>query len=391
MGLQNIPLNCSMNIAGIIWLKSKGYLLFTYLLHALAPNRFLEIATIFLSLLIISVIILILFYLLQKAKLKQRQLSFQKKFNDLISEIAICESEEELNGVFINGDYQKIFDQYQRKQVDRNFMIDELARICKEFSGVARTNIHWLFQKTSLKSDLLKQLKDKRWYVVAKTIQQIAYLQLKDLLPNIFLLANHNDDLVRMEAQIATVKLVGFDGLRFLNVICYTISEWQQLRLIQELSEHTIKKFDSIENWLRSKNSSVVEFALRLVGIYQRYEFYDHAAQYLSHSSECVTRQAVESLGKINNEKTAESLIAIFPSAAFSIRYQIADTLKIIGTEKDMSTLQELFNYSSVLFNLEGKKENDPEVEAIEEGAVDKTSRLSQNVILPKLNMGGAI
>ena len=265
-------------------------------------------------------------------------------------------------------------------------MIDELARTCKEFSGVTRTNIHWLFQKTSLKRELVKQLKDKRWYVVEKTIQQIAYLQLKELLPNIFLLANHNDDLVRMEAQIATVKLVGFDGLRFLNVINYTISEWQQLRLIQELSEHSLKKFDIIENWLGSKNSSVVEFALRLIGIYQRYEFYDHAAQCLSHSSECVMRQAVESLGKISNEKTAGSLIAIFPNAAFSIRYQIADTLKTIGTEKDMASLRELLNHFSVSVDSEGK-----EVRSIEEDAVEKNSRLSQNAILPKLNMGGAI
>ena len=126
-------------------------------------------------------------------------------------------------------------------------MIQELADTCKKFSGTTMDNIHWLFQKTDLKKELLAHLKDKRWFVKAKAIQQLAYLQQKDQLPNIFRLANHNNDFVRMEAQIATVKLIGFNGLRFLNVIGYSVSEWQQLRLIQELSRHSIENFDGIE------------------------------------------------------------------------------------------------------------------------------------------------
>ncbi len=382
-----------MSIAGIIWLKVKVFLLYNYLLDALVPNQFLEIATIFLLLLISSVIIVILFNLLKKAKLKQQQLAFQKKFNDLISEIAICESEDELNCVFTNGGYREIFDQYQRKKIDRSFMIDELARTSKEFNGITRTNIRWLFQKTTLKKDLLKQLKDHRWYVIAKTIQQIAYLQLKELLPNIFLFANHNDDLVRMEAQVATVKLVGFDGLRFLNVISYPVSEWQQLRLIQELSEHSIKEFENIGYWLQSKNNSVVEFALRLVGIYQRYEFYDQAKQYLSHTSESIAGQAVEALGKINNETTAGSLISVFPYAAASTKIQIAGVLKSIGTEKDIATLQELLSHSAEYFNEEAKMITGVKEPGnnVFEGTVENDIKPNRTIILPQLNMGGAI
>lgn len=382
-----------MNIAGIIWFKLKGYILFSSLLQTLVPNRFLEIATLFLTLSITTVIIVILFNLLQKANLKKRQLGFQKKFNDLISEIAICESEEELNEVFINNGYQQIFEQYQRKPIDRCFMIDELARTCKEFNGITRTNIRWLFQKTTLKKDLLERLKDKRWYIVAKTIQQIAYLQLKELLPNIFLLANHNNDLVRMEAQIATVKLVGFDGLRFLNVISYPISEWQQLRLAQELSEHLIKKFDTIEHWLKSKNKSVVEFALRLAGIYQRYEYYDQVAQYLSHSSESIAKLAVESIGKISNESTAGLLLSIFQQATSSVQYQVIETLKTIGTGKDMASLQELTNLpaASISETIEAKNPlQDPEIATLDD-ATAAASRLNRNIILPQLNIGGAI
>lgn len=383
-----------MNFTEIIWFKSKCFLLLNYLLHVVIPNKLLVIATISLSLLVASVIGIILFNLLRKAKLKQRQLYFKKIFNDLISEIAVCETEEELNAVFTNEVYQKIFEQYQRKPLDRKFMIDELATTCKEFNGVTRTNIHWLFQKTTLRKDLLENLKDKRWYIVSKTIQQIACLQLKDMLPNIFLLANHNNDLVRMEAQAATVKLVGFNGLRFLNVISYPVSDWQQLRLIQELSQHAIDRFDNIENWLKSKNNSVVEFALRLVSIYQRHEFHDQVTASLYHPAESITMQAVESLGKISNEKTAELLISLFPEVSTVMQARLAEVLKSIGSENEIASLQEMINQNNSPDNTKSMEgfENATKYESPKPDVIDNNAaKLNRNSAVPKLNMGGAI
>lgn len=380
-----------MNSAEIIWLQSKCCLLFSDLLHVVIPNELLEIATILLSFVVISVIVVILFSLLKKAKLKQQQLYFKKIFNDLISEIAICETEEELNVAFSNETYQEIFEQYQLKPLDRNFLIDELATTCKEFNGVTRANIHWLFQKTTLRRDLLENLKDKHWYIVAKTVQQIAYLQLKDMLPHIFLLANHNNDLVRMEAQVATVKLVGFNGLRFLNVINYPISEWQQLRLIQELSEHPVNRFDAIENWLKSNNNSVVEFALRLVSIYQRHEYYEPVTKSLSHPTESIALLAVEAMGKISNEKTTELLINLFPNFSSCVQYKITETLKSIGSENELANLQGMLSHPTHTKTiLDTNATNNSEAKEIET-ADTNAARLNRNIIVPKLNMGGAI
>lgn len=379
-----------MIITDIIWIKIKGYFIFINILHVLIPEEFLIKAATFFSIVIATVIIITLFILFTKANLQRRQISFQKKFNNLISEVAICESEEELNEIFSQPEYQKILNHYQKNIIDGNFMIQELADTCKKFSGTTMDNIHWLFQKTDLKKELLAHLKDKRWFVKAKAIQQLAYLQQKDQLPNIFRLANHNNDFVRMEAQIATVKLIGFNGLRFLNVIGYSVSEWQQLRLIQELSRHSIENFDGMSFWLKSKNSSVVEFALRLVEIYQRYEFYDAAVQSLSHSSSEIRTQAVITVGKISNEKTAVALINIFATSGPELQLLILKTLQAIGADKESSLLSEQLNKTDNIYKSETDKEiKTSEIEKKKEFVDEKAKQWG--VVIPKLNVGGAL
>lgn len=382
-----------MNIPGILLLKANSKNIFIYPLYTLVPQNFLVIAALFFSGVIIIVIIGILFYLFRKSRLTQRKESFQKKFNDFISEIAICESEEELNGVLSQPAYQKILHQYQQTRTDRNFMIGELAETCKKFSGATMDNVHWLFQKTQLEQELLRNLNSKHWYIKAKAVQQLAYLQQRNQLPKIFRLANNNNDLVRMEAQVATVKLIGFEGLRFLNVIGYPVSEWQQLRLIQELSGHTLEKFDNITNWLQSKNDSVVEFALRLVENNQRYEFYNSVEQRLSSSSITVCRQAVATLGKISNEKTAGLLLNYYPQADPSIQLSILKILQTIGTENEIPFLLSRLNDPDDAVKLEAAKAisqiSNTGIEKMEE-LVDGTKE-PWNIILQQIKTGSTV
>jgi hypothetical protein len=382
-----------MNITDILLLKANVNNIFIYPLYALVPQNFLIIAALFFSCIIVVVIIGILFYLFRKSRLNQRKESFQKKFNEFISEIAICESEEELNGVLLQPAYQKILHQYQQSRIDRNFMIGELAETCKKFSGATMDNIHWLFQRTHLEEELLHNLNSKRWYIKAKAVQQLAYLQQKNQLPKIFRLANNNNDLVRMEAQVATVKLIGFEGLRFLNVIGYPVSEWQQLRLIHELSGHTIEKFDNITNWLQSKNDSVVEFALRLVENNQRYEFYNTVEQCLLHSSISVCRRAVATLGKISNEKTAGSLLNYYPNADPSIQLSILKILQTVGSENEIPFLLSRLNHPDDAFKLETAKSisqiSDTGIERIE-ALVDVTKE-PWKIILQQIKTGNTV
>ncbi|MEO5649120.1 MAG: hypothetical protein ABIR03_04255 [Ginsengibacter sp.] len=339
--------------------------------------------------LIILLIIFILLFLYRRTKRNQRKISLQKEFNSFLGEIAICESEEELTAVLSHPDHQKILDKFRQNSFDKNLLISELAETSKQFRGSTMDNIQWLFEKMELEKELLKNLNSNKWHQKAKAIQQLAYLDQKNRIEDIFPLADHKNILVRKEAQIAIVKFTGFAGLEFLNVISHPISEWQQLRLIQELSGHTSEKFGNISLWLQSKNESVVNFALHLVEIYQQYDYYDEVKECLSHSSMSICKRAVMTLSHINNETTPDLLIKHFPGYDALLQIQILKILQTEGNENHLPFLFSLLNHPDDFFKLEAAKA----ILKINPAGIEKMKLLVNellypwNIILPQIKM----
>ncbi len=360
-------------------------------INYLQKNVFIEQTVfntiIFLVILIIVLIAFIFIYLFRKSKLAERKAFLQASFNNFIGEIAICESEIELNYVFSNPIHKKVILQFHQRRSDRNLLICELAETSKKFRGSTMENILWLFKNMDLEKQLLKNLSNKKWHKKAKVIQQLSFLQQKDTIQNIFSLTNHKNDLLRMEAQIAIVKMTGFEGLKFLNNVTYPVSEWQQLRLIEELSNHSATEFGNISEWLISENITVTNFALRLVEIYRQHAFYDEVASCLSHPSMIICKSAVETISQISNETTADLLIAHYGIYDAFTQIKILKILQVEGSENQVPFLLSILNHGDDSYKLEAVKAivniSETGVEKIEK-MIDK-SLFPWNVILPQI------
>jgi HEAT repeat protein len=248
-------------------------------------------------------------------------------------------------------------------------------------------NILWLFERLDLKIQLLKNLENKKWHKKAKAVQQLAHLQQKNCVDIILPFTNHQNDLLRMEAQIALVKMTGFEGLEFLNQVTYPVSEWQQLRLIEELSSNTITSLGSVHKWLKSENVSVVNFALRLIEIYQQFDFYDEVKTCLSHASSTVCKNAVLTISNISNETTADLLVEHFGNYDALIQIKILKILQSQGTENQLPFLFSILKHPDDSYKLEAAKAilkiSDKGLLTIEE-LTDRES-FPWNVILPQI------
>jgi hypothetical protein len=344
-------------------------------------------AIIIFGVLIIILIAFIFIYLFRKKKRWQRKVFLQTSLNNFIGEIAICESENELNNIFSNPDHQRTIRQFQKRELDRNLLITELAETSKKFRGTTMDNILWLFEKMNLDKQLLKNLSQKKWHKKAKAIQQLAYLQQKNSIKNIFSFTNHENDALRMEAQIAIVKMIGFEGLNFLNNVTHPVSEWQQLRLIEELSSRTAVDLDNIHEWLKSKNLTVINFALRLVEIYRLYDFYDEVKHLLSHFSMTICKTAVVTISQISNETTADLLVAYYPGYDSLTQMKILEILQVDGTKNQLPFLFSLLNYADDSYKLGAAKA----IVKISKSGMEKienmvdTTLFPWNIILPQI------
>jgi hypothetical protein len=296
-----------------------------------------------LGILIICLLIFMLFFLYKK-RINEKQ---QKKWR-LIAGLLIRKAvfhDEEANtetSIPLTARAGKLM----HNKHFRRLITGELILTKKSVAGKASDNLKYLYQQLQLDKYALENLKSTYWYVKAKAIQELTLMGLKDVLPKLYRYTNNRNELVRMEAQSATVQFYGFEGLRFLNVITYPISEWQQIKLLQQLSQ--VAPVDvSIDTWLNSKNSSVVVFALKLARGYHWFQWHNTILSCLEHPEPDVRLQAIYCLCEIYTDKTAEILVSRFWDEDPEIQLAIVKTLQSIGSEENIPFLVDLLDYDN--------------------------------------------
>ncbi|MES2331660.1 MAG: hypothetical protein V4539_18785 [Bacteroidota bacterium] len=290
--------------------------------------------------LIVSVIYLYLFYKKRNFFYKDR---IRKHLETWITQIIMEEAPE---SIVISNKFYKVLNNHVASQ----FAIDELIMCKKNFSGVVAENIIALYIQLGLKKYSIKKLATKnKWHIRARGIQELYLMNQSDVLTTIYKNTNSNNEFVRMEAQTGVIHLTGFPGLRFLDVISYPLTEWQQLKLLEQLRLFPKKEdlSEKIPGWLRSKNETVVIFALKLADEYQQFSVRKNVINCLVHPQRAVRSQAIKTLITLADEKTPAILLGYFSKETQANQILILEALRTIATEAESGFLLNLLDHEN--------------------------------------------
>lgn len=283
-------------------------------------------------------LLLVGFMLIYLKIVKNRHSKYKKWKNIaglLIREAIFCES----------NDPDLIFDINHRTEVllkndrFRQVLTKELLLAKKNMSGTASGFLQKLYLQLRLDEYAILNLLSKKWHIKAKAIQELGIMDLNKYLSKIYRHTNNKNELIRMEAQIAVIRLTGFEGLRFLDVLSNQINDWQQIKLLSELNHLPTQNFNGIEKWLLSKNDSVVIFALKLVKNFHRFELHQQVEVCLTHPLENIRYQAILALEKIYTEYTSKMLLNRYAKEVPKNQMAIVKTIQHIGYEEDIPIL----------------------------------------------------
>lgn len=287
------------------------------------------------ALVVVGMFLFILCFLYRSQRKARHKTELRKLFSDLIAETVICDTPEEVKETlqqFLAANKALLDKAFPRKILTR-----EIVKTKDSISGKSAANLCTLFEELSLDKDTFAHFGSSQWHRKASAIQRLAEMQQTKYLLKIYRETNNQNSLVRTEAQIAVVKLTGFKGLRFLNIVSHPVSQWQQLSLINQLQEGEAEE-DKIKAWLLSKNETVVEFALRLVEIYKCFGLHNEAATCLQHSSAVVRTQALHALKEIGDDTTATFLLQAFPTVTKAEQITILEMLADTATGRNVLT-----------------------------------------------------
>lgn len=197
--------------------------------------------------------------------------------------------------LIINELKKSVADPFKRK-----IIIATLLKLRSEISGEMAESIDKLFIKLGLLRYSLAKLRNEKWDIIAIGIRELTQFKIKGVHKIIMDNINHPKREVRKEMQLYLVHLYAFKGLDFLNVLETSLSEWDQIQLLEVLQLNNDTQIADIRPWLKSSNDSVVIFTLKLAKVYNQFEAKEELIELLNHNSEDIRVNVISALSHLN-------------------------------------------------------------------------------------------
>jgi HEAT repeat protein len=275
---------------------------------------------------ILTMLSLLVFILLNRRRMERRAKLYQyllESYQGLII--------EHLYGEADAGKFREIASNRYRRQV----LIDQMKDVAVNLKGESWLRLRELYLELGLNADSIRKAYSKHWHIRIKGFRELAFMNIPDANDVIYNALNSGNEILRMEAQIALVRLSDYDPFEFLDHLRQPFSLWEQISLHELIVQHSLE-VPLFSKWLTSENHTVVMFALRMIREFKQYEAEGDVIKVMSHDSPEVRGLAIEVAGDLNMESTREVMKRMYKHEEYKNSLEI---LKSMGKMPDVSML----------------------------------------------------
>ncbi len=266
---------------------------------------------------------------LKKEEIREK---YQKILRVLLFEEKISEAE-----MMKHFDQKDLADDFNRETIK-----DEIIHLHENFRGETAERLEEIYTALNFHMDSIKKLKNKRWYVIAKGMREIALMNVKMALPDVTGFINNKNEILRMEARISIMKLSVQDPLSFLSRETTLLTGWDTANIYSMLTKMPEKLMPDFSTWLDSPNKSVVLFCIQMIGTFRQQESQNKLLELLKSKEEYIRIAAIKALRALNAVAAERPLIEIYENEGLSIRLEILKTLESIGSSYSAPFLEKI-------------------------------------------------
>ncbi|MBG0860729.1 MAG: HEAT repeat domain-containing protein [Bacteroidales bacterium] len=217
----------------------------------------------------------------------------------------------------------------------RQLLIDQMIDVSVNLKGDESKKLVSLYKHLGLDRDSISRAYDHRWHKKIKGFRELAFMNIKDANDAIYKALNSSNEILRMEAQIALVRLSDENPFEFLSYLKRPFSLWEQITLHELLIQHNLP-IPSFRKWLSSPNHTVVMFALRMIREFRQTGAEDEVLNALSHPVQEVRQLAVQVAGDMNMRSTLETMKRMYKTQDYPVCLEI---VRSMGKMPDVSML----------------------------------------------------
>jgi len=273
-----------------------------------------------------------------KTKLLTKRKKIREKYKPLFTRLLFNDE-----SLLLDPDLHLQFDKEDlTKKFHRSIISDEIIHLHENFTGETASRLELLFVKLGLHKDSLEKTINKRWYLAAKGMRELALMNVKESQADLYSFLNHKNDILRMEARIAIMKLSAEEPLSFLSKIKEPLSAWDQANIHAMLAKMPEQMIPDFSTWLNSSNKSVVQFCILMIGSFRQQESVGVLIHLLDHEDEVVRLSSIKALGELNAYASEEKLVNMYPLETEDVQIEIVKTLEAVGKENSAHLMEKI-------------------------------------------------
>ncbi len=228
-------------------------------------------------------------------------------------------------------------------RMNRQVLIDQMIDLSINLKGEIKETIKDLYIRLGLKRDSMEKAHSKKWHKNVKGFRELAYMNIRDANEKIVESLNSNNEILRMEAQIAMVRLSDGNPYDFLHLLEKPLAVWDQITLHELLIQHNLK-VPAFKQWFSSENITVVMFALQMVSWFHQRGVGKEMITLFDHENEEVRYTAYKVCGEIGLKMALPVMIKKYPGESYSNRLEIMRSFAKVPDEKYLKFLKSVLD-----------------------------------------------
>lgn len=287
---------------------------------------------------IITLIILTVFILMNRSRMKKEE--------ELINELNIQYQQLLIDYLFEEENKESIFRNISRSassQFRRQVLINQIIELSANMQGKAKEDLRKLFLDLGLMRDSLRKATHKKWHQKVKGFRELAYMNIRTANDHILECLNSPNQILRMEAQIALVRLSDDNPYEFLSFLEKPLARWEQITLHELVIQHNLN-VPLFGKWFESENLSIVKFSLQMVSWFKQKEAVEDVVKLLSHENEDVRAQAIRTCGDLGMDLVLGELKNRYSLEGIENRKDILETFGKIPNPEYLDFLNEILD-----------------------------------------------
>jgi hypothetical protein len=277
-----------------------------------------------------TMIILLIFILMNRNRMEREERLKQylmEKYQGLIIDYLFGETQPSQFEIIASDEF------------GRQVLVDQMIDVSVNLKGDAEEKLQKLYIQLELDRDSVRKATSNQWHKKIKGFRELAFMNIRDANDAIYEALNSHNEILRMEAQIALVRLSDDNPFEFLHHLERPFSLWEQITLHELLVQHEMTVPD-FRQWLGSPNETIVMFALRMVREFRQVEAEPDVVNALRHHDSRVRNLAISVSGILNFRTALEPMKRMYKNEDINNCLEILRSMGRMPDESMMSFLK---------------------------------------------------